>query len=247
MDMALEVRNVSLRMDSRPIFRELNFQLRKGEAFFILAASGSGKSLLLRICAGLILPDQGSVGVNGIDLGSASKQTLEKLRTGMGYVSQPSGLLSNMAIYDNVALPLRYHTSMDEAEVGRKVGEKMALFGVDREFDRLIPARLSLEMQKRVVLARALVLDPELLLLDQPTSGLDSRQAHHVAGVIREYQRKRGATILQVSSEWPPFGAPFDRNGILEGGRIRAEGTAEEIQAYVERTKKAEVLVKEQV
>jgi phospholipid/cholesterol/gamma-HCH transport system ATP-binding protein len=232
-------------MDSRVIFRGLNFQIRKGEAFFILGTSGSGKSLLIRMCAGLVFPDEGSVGVRGTELATASKEMLQRLRTGIGYVSQGSGLISNMAAYDNVALPLRYHTGLDEAEVGRKVEEKMALFGVDRDFDRSIPAQLSLEMQKKVALARAFVLDPELLLLDQPTSGLDSGKGQALATVIREYQREKGASLLEVSSEWPPFGPPFDRNGVLEGGRVGAEGSAEEIQAYIERTKKTELLVKE--
>jgi phospholipid/cholesterol/gamma-HCH transport system ATP-binding protein len=245
MEIALEVRNVSVRMDRRVIFRGLNLQLRKGEALFILGTSGSGKSLLIRMCAGLVSPEEGSVSLGGVDLGTAAKETLQGLRAQIGFVSQNSALISNMAIYDNVALPLRYHTGLGEEEVGRRVQEKMALFGVDRDFDRAIPAHLSVEMQKRVALARAFALDPELLLLDQPTGGLESRKAQALAMTIREYQKKRGASLLEVSSEWPPFGPPFDRIGFLEGGHIGAEGTTEEIQAYVERTKKTGLLIKE--
>ncbi len=244
METALEIRKASLRADGRVIFRGLNLHLRKGEALFILGASGSGKSTLIRMCAGLVSPEEGSVTVGGTDLATASKEALRGIRAEIGFVSQNSALISNMAIYDNVALPLRYHAGFEEAEVRRRVEEKMALFGVDRDFDQSIPARLTLEMQKRAALARAFALDPWLLLLDQPTSGIESRKAQALAKIIREYQRKRGASLLEVSSEWPPFGPPFDRNGVLEGGRIGAEGTAEEIQAYVEKAKKTELLIK---
>ncbi len=238
METALEIQDASLRVEGRVIFRGLNLRLGKGEALFILGSSGSGKSMLTRMCAGLISPEEGSVSVGGVNVVTASKEELQAIRAQIGFVSQNAALISNMAIYDNVALPLRYHTGLPEAEVRRKVDEKMTLFGVDRDFDQSIPARLTVEMQKRAALARALALDPALLLLDQPTSGIESGKAQVVAKIIREYQRRRGASLLEVSSEWPPLGPKFDRNAVLEGGRIGAEGTADEIQGYVEKGKR---------
>ena len=107
----------------------------------------------------------------------------------VGFVFQNSALISNMAIYDNVALPLRYHKKGSETEVRARVEEKMALFGVDQNFYRSIPAQLSLEMHKRAALARAFILEPELLLLDQPTGGLESEKALGLARIIRDYQK----------------------------------------------------------
>lgn len=234
MEIALEIRNVSFTTDSRPVFRDLNLKLVRGEALLILGSSGRGKSLLLKLCAGLISPDEGEVRMGDVDLASASKETLQELRARMGFVFQNSALISNMSLYDNIALPLRYHRHWTEAEVRARVDEVMDLFGVDRAFDFSIPARLSLEMHKRAALARAFVLKPELLLMDQPTSGLESEAAQDLARIIRFYQQESGASLLEVSGEWPVFGAPaVDRVGLLEGGRIQSEGTVEQMRSVV--------------
>jgi len=238
MEIALEVRNVSFLLDPRVIFQDLNLRLPRGEALFVVGGSGSGKSLLLRICAGLIYPDQGSVTLGGVDLKTASKGEVQDLRARIGFVFQDSALISNMAIYDNVALPLRYHKKWTEAEMRARVEEKMDLFGVDRSLDWSIPALLSLEMRKRAALARALVLEPEFLLLDQPTDGLEREIAQGLSQIIREYRRRTGASLLEVGSEYPHRGDYTDRIGLLEGGRISAEGTAENMRSYMEKAVK---------
>jgi phospholipid/cholesterol/gamma-HCH transport system ATP-binding protein len=234
-DMALEFRDVFFRVDQRVIFQDLSFSLRKGESLYILGGSGSGKSLLLKICAGLLIPEMGKVILGGIDLAEASKELIQELRTKIGFVFQNSALISNMALYDNIALPLRYHHKWSEAEVRLRVEEKMALFSVDRSFDRSIPSLLSLEMHKRAALARAFVLNPELLLLDQPTGGLESETARELGKIIRDYQQKTKASLLEVSSEWPPPEPYANRVGVLEGGRIVAEGTVEDVKSYLEK------------
>jgi phospholipid/cholesterol/gamma-HCH transport system ATP-binding protein len=242
MEIALEVRNVFFRIDHRVIFQDLSFSLRRGEALLILGASGSGKSLLLKICAGLIIPEEGKVTLGGMDLALAPKERLQDLRAKVGFVFQNSALISNMAIYDNVALPLRYHKKGSEAEVQVRVEEKMALFGVHQYIYRSIPAQLSLEMHRRAALARAFILDPELLLLDQPTGGLESEKAQRLGRIIRDYQKKAGASLLEVDSEWPPPGPPADRVGVLEGGHIVAEGTVEEMKSYFEKLRNSGTL-----
>jgi phospholipid/cholesterol/gamma-HCH transport system ATP-binding protein len=240
MEIVLEVREVSFQVDQRVILRDLSFRLARGEDLFILGASGSGKSLLLRICAGLLSPQHGKVTLAGIDLATASRESLQELRTKIGFVFQNSALISNMAIYDNVALPLRYHRKWDEERVRARVEETMGLFGVDRSFDRSIPAQLSSEMHKRAALARAFVLEPEILFLDQPTSGLESQKARSLASTIRGYQQRVGASILEVAGEWPSFGPYADRAGLLEEGRLVAEGTVEEMGTRLEGSKKPE-------
>jgi phospholipid/cholesterol/gamma-HCH transport system ATP-binding protein len=237
MEIALEVRNVSFRLDPRMIFQDLNFRLSRGEALFLVGGSGSGKSLLLRMCAGLIYPEQGSVTLGGVDLKTAPQGEIQDLRARIGFVFQDSALISNMAIYDNIALPLRYHKKWTEAQVRARVEEKMDLLGVDRSFDGSIPALLSLEMRKRAALARALILDPEFLFLDQPTGGLETEIAQSLSQIIRDYQRRTEASLLEVGSEYPHRRDYADRIGLLEGGRIAAEGTVEEMQSYMEREK----------
>jgi phospholipid/cholesterol/gamma-HCH transport system ATP-binding protein len=237
MEIAIQARNVSFRIDRRVIFEDLQFSLAKGEALFIVGGSGSGKSLLLRICAGLIFPDSGKVTLGGMDMQAAAKKEVQELRSRVGFVFQDSALISNMAIYDNIALPLRYHKKCTEKEVQARVEEKMGLFGVDRTVDWSIPAMLSLEMRKRVALARAFVLDPEFLLLDQPTSGLETETAHSLSQIIRDYQRRTGTSLLEVGTEYSLSGGYADRIGVLERGRITAEGTVEEMRSFLEREK----------
>lgn len=231
MDIVLEARDISFRFDRREIFQGLDFRLRRGEIYVVLGASGSGKSVLLKILSGLRAPERGSVEIEGIDLYAASQETLHALRAKMGFVFQEAALISNMSIYDNVALPLRYHTRLGEAEVQARVSEKMTLFEVDRKYDRSIPALLSLEMRKRAALARALVLDPALLLLDEPATGLSTEADRLITRVLKDYQQKGRATILVVTSEWPSAFTIAHRIGFLENGRIAAEGPAQEMEA----------------
>jgi phospholipid/cholesterol/gamma-HCH transport system ATP-binding protein len=240
MEIALEVWNVSFRLDSRVLFRDLNLRLAKGQALFIVGGSGSGKSLLLRLCAGLIFPEEGKVTLGGTDLKTAPRQEIQEARARIGFVFQDSALISNMAVYDNIALPLRYHRKAAEEEVRARVGEKMELFGVDRSFEWVLPAALSLEMRKRAALARAFILEPEFLFLDQPTGGLEREVAQRLTRIIHDYKKKRGASLLEVGSEYPPAGDYADRVGLLEGGRITAEGTREEMGDYLEKAKNVE-------
>lgn len=235
----LEVQDVSLELNHRVIFRDLSFALREKEHCLILGGSGSGKTLFLKLCAGLIPPDLGRVTVSGVDLATASKEDLQELRLTMGFVFQDCALISNMAIFDNVALPLRYHRGWSEDQVRTKVEEMMTLFGVDRNDDRSIPAQLSLGMRKRVALARALVLEPRLLFLDQATDGLGSQSEQEVSRILREYQTRIGASFLAVTDEAPSFLPPADRVGVLRGGQIVADGTLQEMRSHGKNNPKA--------
>jgi phospholipid/cholesterol/gamma-HCH transport system ATP-binding protein len=162
----------------------------------------------------------------------------------MGFVFQDAALISNMSIFDNVALPLRYHTRLRETEVQARVAEKMALFEVDRRYDRSIPAQISLGMRKRAALARALVLEPELLFLDEPAVGLGVEAKNLIARILSGYQEKSRSAILMGTSEWPS-GVPMAyRIGLLDSGRIMAEGPAQEMQAELEKMKKWDSLLK---
>ncbi len=195
----------------------------------LLGPSGSGKSMLLKLFSGLFPPSQGKVAIEGIDLATASKEDQRRIRRKMGFIFQDAALLSNMSIYDNIALPLRYHTRLTEAEVKARVDEKMARFEVDRQYDRSIPAQLSLGMRQRAALARALVLEPQLLFLDELGTGLGGEAEFLVFKVLKDYHRERGATLLMATAERHLAFALADRIGLLENGRLVAEGSTREI------------------
>ena len=244
MDIVLEARGLFFAIDGREIFQGLNLRLGPGESYIILGASGSGKSVLLKLLSGLLAPQKGSVEIGGIDLATASKEALQGLRAKIGFVFQDAALLSNMSIFDNIALPLRYHTRLREPEVQSRVSEKMALFEVDRRYDRSIPARISLGMRKRAALARALVLEPELLFLDEPAVGLGLETETLIARIFSGYPERSRLTMLMGTSEWPSGAPVASRIGLLDSGRIVAEGTAQEMQAKQEKMKKWDSLPK---
>lgn len=230
MDAVLELNHLSFRRNGEEIFHDLNLTLTRGEGYLLLGASGSGKTLLLKICAGLFLPAGGEVKVLGVNLAAASQRKLQEVRARIGFVFQDLALISNMAVFDNIALPLRYHTHWSEAKVRARVEEVLTLLAVDRRSDRNIPALLSQEMRRRVALARALVLEPELLLLDQATTGLGDETDQEIAAVLADYQRKTGASLLESTSEWPRVSPLVHRIGLLQGGRIAAEGPPEQMR-----------------
>lgn len=229
----LEVQNVSLERHQRVIFDDLNLTLREREHYLILGGSGSGKTLLLKLCAGLIPPDRGKVTVAGIDLATASKEQIQELRMNTGFVFQDCALISNMAIFDNVALPLRYHRRWSEEKVRSRVEELMALFGVNRRYDHSIPAQLPLGMRKRAALARAFALEPRLLFLDQFTDDLGSQGEQEISRILRDYQMRVGASFLTVMDEGPSFIPKADRVAVLRGGRIVANGILPELHSLL--------------
>lgn len=237
MDIVLEARDLFFAIDGREILQGLNLRLGRGESYIILGTSGSGKSVLLKLLSGLLAPQKGSVEIGGIDLATASKETLQGLRTKMGFVFQDAALISNMSIFDNIALPLRYHKGLGEPEVQTRVSEKMTLFEVDRRYDRSIPARISLGMRKRAALARALVLEPQLLFLDEPAVGLGVEAGNLIATIFSGYPERTPVTIVMGTSEWPSGAPVASRIGLLDGGRIVAEGTVQEMQAKLEKKK----------
>lgn len=192
--------NVSHGFGSIPVLRKTSLRIEKGEIILIGGSSGSGKSTLLEICAGLITPQSGDVFWDGTSLKSMQKQQLLKARRKMGYVFQVNALISNHSIFDNIALPLRSRHSFSEKEIASKVHyqmEELGLFGVDNMF----PEALSIGQLKAVAMARALIGDPDMLMLDEPLSGLDPQAAQGIVNVLYEHRNRKKMTIVMVSHD----------------------------------------------
>jgi len=211
----------------RKVLQGVNLEVQGGETFCIMGPSGCGKSVTLRHVIGLIKPDQGHVYVDGNDMATISKQDLRSLRARMGYVFQEAALLNWLSAGDNVALPLRETTKMPEAEIVERVRAKLELVQVPDAYEKL-PSELSGGMKKRVGLARALITDPEIVLYDEPTAGLDPEISSSINHLIRELGDRLKVTQLVVTHHIGCVKTVAHRVGLLDNGVLNFVSTPEE-------------------
>ena len=212
----------------------LNLSIHRGEITAIIGKSGSGKSVLLKHIIGLLEPDGGAILFEGRTYSSRSAPEKRALKQKFSYVFQDTALFDFLTVFENVALPLMERRGADPAEIERRVRDKLNqldLFDVDRKY----PSQLSGGMKKRVALARALVTEPEIVLFDEPTTGLDPIRKNAVHSMISDYQRRFGFTGVVVSHEIPDIFFIAQRVAMIDGGRIRFEGTPDEIQRASDR------------
>lgn len=196
----MEARDVTLAYGRRVILHDVNFSVRRGDIFIIMGGSGSGKSTLLRHLIGLQEPASGSIRFDGADLWSVSEAKLAALRRRFGVLFQQGALWSSMTVAENVGLALEQFTALSAAEVREIVAFKLALVGL-AGYEDYLPAQLSGGMRKRAGLARAMVLDPEALFLDEPGSGLDPVNSKLLDDLILQLRDSLGATIVIVTHE----------------------------------------------
>ncbi len=206
----LQVSGLAVEIDGMPVLHGLDFELRRGEVLVVVGPSGCGKSTLLRHLVGLELPAAGQVLLDGHDLHHGDEATLAALRRRFGVMFQAGALWSSMTLGENLMLPMRLFTPLDAAECARRARFKLALVGLQGGFD-LMPAQLSGGMRKRAALARALALDPELLFLDEPGSGLDPLNAARLDELVLNLRHHLGTTVVMVTHEIASVFAVADR------------------------------------
>ncbi len=228
-DAVVELVDVRKSFDAVDVLRGVSFALAKGETLVVMGGSGSGKTVLLRLIAGLIGPDTGQIRVFGRRIERLREEDLLPIRRRMGYVFQGAALFDSLSGYENVAYPLREHTSLPEAEIEARVVRNLGLVGLGREVLRLLPAELSGGMKKRVGIARALSAGPDLLLFDEPTAGLDPTNAKLVAELIRALHGGVCDTAIVVTHDIELAKAVADRVAVLIDGRFAAIGPVAEI------------------
>ncbi|NOZ20857.1 MAG: ATP-binding cassette domain-containing protein [Planctomycetes bacterium] len=217
-DVVLKVTGLSYAYSETPILEEVSFEVYRGEVFFIVGESASGKTTLLRLCAGLIEPKSGTVEIK------AKQEAGEDIHVSSGFVFQQHGLISSMNVYDNVALPLRYHTDLTEGEIRERVERALRSTGA-LEARRTRPDYLSLGLQRRVSVARAVVLHPDIIFYDDPLLGLDHENASAVAQLIRTSREDHGVTSVVVSHSLALASSLGDRIAVVVKGRIRDIGS----------------------
>ena len=214
----LRVEQLTMAWGSRVIQRDLNFEVRAGEIFVIMGASGSGKSSLMRHLVGLQPPQHGHVWLRDTDLYACSEERLSQLRQRFGVMFQSGALWSSMTVGDNLMLPLKLFTESSEHAMMQLARFKLALVGLDNCFDAL-PAELSGGMKKRVAIARSLMLNPDLLYLDEPASGLDPINANRLDALLLNIRQHLGTTIVLITHSVSSIFAVADRALFLDDQR----------------------------
>ncbi|MFL5479906.1 MAG: ABC transporter ATP-binding protein [Gemmatimonadaceae bacterium] len=227
----ISVENVFLAFDS-PILENVSFTARAGETVVVVGESGTGKSTILKLLLRLLIPDQGRVAIDGEDITHLTFDDALKVRQKMGMVFQGAALFDSMTVYENVAYPLREHTTLPEEEIEARVREKLQF--VDLEPDRVmdqVPSELSGGMKKRVGIARGLANNPEIMLYDEPTSGLDPLTTATITYLILKLQRELGVTSVVVSHDIRSAFRMASKIALLANRRIGFFGSPEEMTA----------------
>jgi phospholipid/cholesterol/gamma-HCH transport system ATP-binding protein len=227
-DAVIEVRDVRYAIGGRVIFDGLDVTARRGRITAFMGPSGTGKTTLLRLITGQSHAERGSVRVFGEEVASMPQTQLFALRRRMGMLFQNGALLTDLDVYENVAFPLRAHTDLPESLVRQLVLTKLHAVGL-RGAARLMPAELSGGMARRVALARAIVMDPEILIYDEPFVGLDPISMGVICRLIKQMNEALGITSIVVSHDVQELATIAHESFLLSGGRVVASGTPEEL------------------
>ncbi|MBY0268646.1 MAG: ATP-binding cassette domain-containing protein [Burkholderiales bacterium] len=228
-DPVIELSRVSTRFGDHVVHDGLDLEVRRAEIFAVIGGSGSGKSTLLREMILLQRPDSGSIRVLGVDLHQIADGAALALRQRWGVMFQHGGLFGALTVRENVGLPLREHTRLDDALIDELAGWKIAMTGLKPEVAAQYPSELSGGMMKRASLARALALDPELLFLDEPTAGLDPESAAGVDELVCRLRDQFGLTIVMITHDLDLLWRVADRVAVLAGGRVQGVGSMAEL------------------
>ncbi len=225
----LVLENVHKSLGGKEILRGVNLEVRDGETVVIIGQSGTGKSVTLKNIIGLLKPDKGRIIIDGTDVTDFNEKKYSEVRRKFGVLFQSGALINWMNIEDNIALPLREHTRMNPDQVRAKVDEKLALLNL-LDARHKMPSEVSGGMRKRAGLARAIILDPKIILYDEPTSGLDPVMSSQINELIMRMQKVLGVTSVVVTHDMESAYMIADRIAMLFEGRIIECGTREEIR-----------------
>ena len=230
---AIRFSGVEKSFRDEPVLRGVDLEIPVGRTFTILGGSGSGKSVCLKHMIGLLRSDAGRIEIQGRDVTGLRERGWVEERKRFGMVFQGAALFDSLSVLENVAYPIREHSRDPEAAVRARVArclEEVGLPGIES----LFPAELSGGMRKRVGVARAIALQPEVILYDEPTTGLDPANARRIGRLIRQLQGELGVTSIVVTHDMELCGAVSDRIALLRGGRIVAEGSVAELRDHPE-------------
>lgn len=226
---AVLIEHVKTVFSGNVVHKDISFTALKGDVTAIIAASGGGKSVLLREILALSRPSSGKIDVLGVSINEATESELQSLRNRFGVLFQNAALFSGLTVAENIAVPLVEHTGLSKSSIQELVDLKLALVGLPRSSAGLAPSKLSGGMKKRVALARALALEPELLFLDEPTSGLDPISAREFDQLVRVLSDSLKLTVVLVTHDPESLWAISDKVVALADGVVVGEGDVNEV------------------
>lgn len=225
---AVSLDHVSKAFGSFRVLDDVTLDVPRGEAFCILGRSGTGKSVTLKHIVGLLKPDAGRVLVEGEDITDLPSRQLARVRKRIGFLFQNAALFDSISVGENVAFPLRRHTDLSDEEIRERARLKLVPVGLERDFDKM-PADLSGGMRKRAGLARAMALDPSILLADEPSAGLDPITSAEIDTLLVKLKEESDTTLIVVTHNIPSARTIADEIVFLHQGKILARGTAAEL------------------
>jgi phospholipid/cholesterol/gamma-HCH transport system ATP-binding protein len=224
----IEIKGVQKSYGGKVVHQGIDLTIYKGEVLTLMGGSGSGKSVLLRSLIGLERPDKGKILFGEVDIAGLDEEQLVDVRKKIAYVFQYGALFDSLTVKENLAYPLREHTDMSESEIHKKVLESLEKVGLKGN-EKLFPQDLSGGMQRRVGVARSIIMNPDVILYDEPTTGLDPYNTQQILKIILQ-NKKLGATSVLVTHDMHSIFTVTDRVAFLKNGKIWALGTKEEIK-----------------
>ncbi len=225
----IKIKNLKKSFGEQQVLMGVNLEVKEGKITFILGKSGSGKSVLLKHILGLIKPDEGEIIIDGRDITKLSLKDLNEVRKKFGVLFQNVALFDSMNVFENIAFPLVEHTKLSKKEIKEKVTKILKMVELEG-IEEKMPSELSGGMQKRVGLARAIILEPKILIFDEPTTGLDPVICDAVDNMIVDIQKKLNLTVLVVSHDIPATFRIADFVAMLDKGLIVEYGTPEDLK-----------------
>jgi len=228
---AVRLDRVTKTFGDRRVLDDVSLEVLPGQGFVILGRSGTGKSVTLRHIVGLMRPDSGRVFVQDDEVSALHGRELSRVRRSIGFLFQNAALFDSISVGENVAFPMRRHTRYSDSEIRRRVMEKLGAVGLEHEYHKM-PSALSGGMRKRAGLARAMALEPPILLVDEPSAGLDPITADEIDDLLLALKKESGRTLVIVTHNIPSARRLGDELVMLHDGRIVARGTVEDLDRH---------------
>lgn len=229
----IEIKKLTKSFENNQVLKGIDLSIKNGETMAVMGASGSGKSVLLKLIVGLLAPDDGEIWIDGKEITNLSEKQMDEVRQEIGMVFQSGALFDSLTVGENISFNLVRRTEMSKAEIAKTISEKLEMVGL-KGIENMMPSQLSGGMRKRVSLARALSMDPQIILYDEPTTGLDPLMSAEINLLVKKLHDELGVTSIVVTHDMKSAFTVATEMAMLKNGEIVAIGTPKEMRSSSE-------------